>query len=90
MSKKTYAALFVFVLLAGLILAGCATQATPETIIETVEVEKVVTEEVTVIETVEVPVEVTPVVEEDTTALPRDETMYFNGLQWGPVVCWNP
>jgi len=90
MSKKTYAALFVFVLLAGLILAGCATQATPETIIETVEVEKVVTEEVTVIETDEVPVEVTPVVEEDTTALPRDETMYFNGLQWGPVVCWNP
>ncbi len=90
MSKKTYAALFVFVLLAGLILAGCATQATPETIIETVEVEKVVTEEVTVIETVEVPVEVTPVVEEDPTALPRNETMYFAGMQWGAVVCWNP
>lgn len=23
-------------------------------------------------------------------ALPRNETMYFNGQQWGPVVCWNP
>ena len=23
-------------------------------------------------------------------ALPRDETLYFNGLQWGSVVCWNP
>jgi peptide/nickel transport system substrate-binding protein len=22
--------------------------------------------------------------------LPRNETMYFNGLQWGSVVCWNP
>lgn len=22
--------------------------------------------------------------------LPRTETMYFNGQQWGPVVCWNP
>jgi peptide/nickel transport system substrate-binding protein len=22
--------------------------------------------------------------------LPRNETMYFNGQQWGPVVCWNP
>ncbi|PWH13082.1 MAG: ABC transporter substrate-binding protein [Anaerolineae bacterium] len=22
--------------------------------------------------------------------LPRTETLYFNGLQWGPVVCWNP
>ena len=23
-------------------------------------------------------------------ALPRDETLYFNGQQWGSVVCWNP
>ena len=23
-------------------------------------------------------------------ALPRNETLYFNGLQWGSVVCWNP
>ncbi|MFN2111252.1 MAG: ABC transporter substrate-binding protein, partial [Anaerolineae bacterium] len=23
-------------------------------------------------------------------SLPRDETMYFNGQQWGSVVCWNP
>jgi peptide/nickel transport system substrate-binding protein len=23
-------------------------------------------------------------------ALPRDETLYFNGQQWGAVVCWNP
>ncbi|TFG68630.1 MAG: ABC transporter substrate-binding protein, partial [Anaerolineales bacterium] len=22
--------------------------------------------------------------------LPRNETLYFNGQQWGPVVCWNP
>jgi peptide/nickel transport system substrate-binding protein len=22
--------------------------------------------------------------------LPRTETLYFNGHQWGPVVCWNP
>ncbi len=22
--------------------------------------------------------------------LPRTETLYFNGLQWGSVVCWNP
>ncbi|MGD0751660.1 MAG: ABC transporter substrate-binding protein [Anaerolineales bacterium] len=24
------------------------------------------------------------------TTLPRNETLYFNGLQWGSVVCWNP
>ena len=22
--------------------------------------------------------------------LPRNQTLYFNGLQWNPVVCWNP
>ena len=91
MRKLTFAALSIFIL-ASLILAGCATTTpTPETIIETVEVpgeEVVVTVEVPVIETVEV--QVTPEVEEDPTALPRNETMYFNGLQWGPVVCWNP
>jgi peptide/nickel transport system substrate-binding protein len=91
MRKLTFAALSILIL-ASLILAGCATTTpTPETIIETVEVpgeEVVVTVEVPVIETVEV--QVTPEVEEDPTALPRNETMYFNGLQWGSVVCWNP
>ncbi len=24
------------------------------------------------------------------TVLPRNETLYFNGQQWGSVVCWNP
>jgi peptide/nickel transport system substrate-binding protein len=26
----------------------------------------------------------------DVNALPRNETLYFNGQQWGPVVGWNP
>src|SRR5512134_1248756 len=26
----------------------------------------------------------------DPNALPRNETLYFNGHQWGPVVGWNP
>ncbi len=29
-------------------------------------------------------------VPEDPSALPRNETLYFNGQQWGPVVGWNP
>jgi peptide/nickel transport system substrate-binding protein len=86
----------------ALLLSACGPTPEPQTVIQTVEVEKTVVEtvevekEVTVVETVEVEVvetvevEVTPVVEEDPTALPRNETMYFNGLQWGPVVCWNP
>lgn len=27
---------------------------------------------------------------EDPNALPREETLYFNGFQWSAVVCWNP
>jgi len=26
----------------------------------------------------------------DANTLPRNETLYFNGQQWGSVVCWNP
>src|SRR5512135_1300855 len=31
-----------------------------------------------------------PVVVEPGGPLPRNETLYFNGFQWGPVVSWNP
>jgi peptide/nickel transport system substrate-binding protein len=49
-----------------------------ETVTE--EVTRVVTEEVVV----EVPSDVSGVV------LPRNETLYSNGQQWSPIVCWNP
>jgi len=55
-----------------------------------VPVEKIVKETVEVVVEKEVIVEVTPIAEEDPTALPRNETLYFNGLQWGSVACWNP
>ncbi len=70
-----------------------------DTVTEEVEVTRVVTETETVTEEVEVPVEVTRVVTEEVmvegegvsgTDLPRNETLYFNGFQWSPVVCWNP
>jgi peptide/nickel transport system substrate-binding protein len=92
MKKHILAALSIL-LLASLVLSGCA-PAAPETVVQTVEVPVVETVEVpvvetqmvvetqTVIETVEVPVY--------GTELPRNETMYFNGLQWGSVVGWNP
>ncbi len=75
----------------GMVLGACAT-ATPETIIQTVEVPVVQTQVVkeiqtqTVIETVEV-APPTPAPEEQ---LPRNETLYFNGFQWNAVVGWNP
>jgi peptide/nickel transport system substrate-binding protein len=79
------------VMVFGMVLSACAT-ATPETVIETVEVPVVQTQVVketqiqTVVETVEV-MAPTPAPEEQ---LPRNETLYFNGLQWNAVVGWNP
>jgi peptide/nickel transport system substrate-binding protein len=85
------------------LLVGCATptpevvekvvtQVVKETVKETVIVEgtpQVVEKEVTKVVEVEKVVTATP---EPITAeaLPRNETLYFNGLQWGAVVCWNP
>jgi peptide/nickel transport system substrate-binding protein len=34
--------------------------------------------------------EAAPAAEADPNALPREETLYFNGQQWGSVVGWNP
>src|SRR5512136_1002840 len=88
--KRLYLVISVVMVL-GMALASCATP-TPETVIQTVEVPVVQTQVVketqiqTVIETVEV-APPTPAPEE---VLPRNETLYFNGLQWSAVVGWNP
>ena len=76
--KKLFVVLSALVI-ASMILAGCGT-ATP---VPT----QVATEAVVA---TEAPTEA-PVNPADVAAtLPRNETMYFNGLQWNPVVCWNP
>jgi peptide/nickel transport system substrate-binding protein len=38
----------------------------------------------------EAPATEAPAEPSDPNALPRNETLYFNGQQWGPVVGWNP
>ena len=79
------------VMVLGLVLAACQT-ATPETIIETVEVPvvqtQVVEKEKVVVQTQVVAPTEAPVAAGE--SLPRNETLYFNGQQWGPVKCWNP
>jgi len=87
----------------SLVLSACA-PPTPEIIEKEVVVERPVIQTV-VVETekvVEKPVVETVVVEKivketvvveaaaPAEALPRKETLYFNGQQWGPVVGWNP
>ncbi|MFZ6026993.1 MAG: ABC transporter substrate-binding protein [Chloroflexota bacterium] len=95
--KRKSAILFSIVMVVGMLFSACAT---PTPIVQTVEVEKVVkeTEIVTVKETEIVTVKETEIVEVIATEapadpgseLPRNETLYFNGQQWGAVVGWNP
>jgi len=84
--------LFLNLLVVLGLVAACGPAPTPEVVKETVVVEKevVVTKEVEKV--VEKVVEVTPTVAPVApgAALPRNETLYFNGFQWGSVVCWNP
>ncbi len=92
MKRRTLWWLLSSLMVVSLVLSACATP-TPEVIRETVEVEKTVvveverTVEVEKIVEVEVPAEEA---EAEEGTLPRQETLYFNGQQWGAVVGWNP
>ncbi|MGE5123806.1 MAG: ABC transporter substrate-binding protein [Acidobacteriaceae bacterium] len=88
--KRLYIVISLMMVL-GMLISACGT-ATPQTIIQTVEVPVVQTQVVkeTQIQTVIETVEVAPPTPEPEEQLPRNETLYFNGLQWNAVKCWNP
>jgi peptide/nickel transport system substrate-binding protein len=73
-----------------MVLGACATP-TAQTIVTTVEVPvvetQVVKETQVVVQTQVVEPTAAPTTGE---TLPRNETLYFNGLQWSAVVGWNP
>jgi peptide/nickel transport system substrate-binding protein len=92
--KRLYSVLAMLMVM-SLVLGACATP-TPEitTVFQTVEVPVVETvietqkviETQTVIQTVEVEVPSSA----SGLVLPRNETLYFNGIQWGAIKSWNP
>jgi peptide/nickel transport system substrate-binding protein len=88
--KRLYIAISVLMVM-GMVLSACAA-ATPQTVIETVEVPVVQTQVVkeTQIQTVIKTVEVAPPTPAPEEQLPRNDTLYFNGQQWNAVKCWNP
>lgn len=97
MSKRL--PLFIAVMLIlSMILGACAQTPTQAPAAEKPEVQEPAAEEPEVKEpAVEEPEAEEPAVEEPTSdtedivsALPRHETLYFNGQQWDPVVGWNP
>lgn len=91
--RKLIVTALSFVVLASLILAGCATP-TPATIIQTVQVEKEVVKTVEVEKPVEVVVTKEVVVQPTPAPGPvvyeRSETLYTGGTQWGPPAGYNP
>jgi peptide/nickel transport system substrate-binding protein len=95
MLRNKFMAVLGAIVVLSMLMTAC-TSPTPETIIQTVEVEKIVEKTVEVEKIVEKTVEVEKIVEVEVTAeadegaLPRNETLYHNGQQWGAVVCWNP
>src|SRR5512147_1328676 len=89
--KRPVAIALSLLMVFGIVLAACAPAAapTPVKVVETkiVEVTKEVPKEVVVTKEVVVQPTAVPV---SAGTLPRNETMYFNGQQWGAVVGWNP
>ena len=92
MSKKVFWLVSLLVV-ASMLLSACAGAAAPaapaapaatEEATEAAEAAPAATEEATATEAA--PAEAAA----DANALPRNETLYFNGQQWGSVVGWNP
>ena len=89
--KRPVAIALSLLMVFGIVLAACAPAATTpvapikETVV--VEVTKEVPKEVIVTKEVVVQPTAVPVA---AGTLPREETLYFNGQQWGAVVGWNP
>lgn len=91
--KKTLLSVFALLMVLSLVLSACGAPATEAPVAEEPTVEAPAATEEPAAETpaVEEPTEA-PMDEEpaDPNSLPRNETLYFNGQQWGSVVGWNP
>lgn len=92
--KGRFTGLIVLLLIASMALAACGGGSAPaeapaeEAVATEAPAEEAAAEEAAA---EEAPAEEAPAEEvADANALPRNETLYFNGQQWGPVVGWNP
>ncbi len=86
-----------FLTVLSIVLAACGPAATQAPATSAPEPTKAAVEPTAApVEPTAAPVEPTvapteaPAVVEPGGTLPRNETLYFNGQQWGAVACWNP
>jgi peptide/nickel transport system substrate-binding protein len=88
--KRSMLFVLTALLVLSVLLSACGPAATPQ-VIEKVVTKEVAGKEVIVTKEVIKEVQVTPTPAPVAAGtLPRNETMYFNGQQWGPLVGWNP
>ncbi len=89
--KKLLFVLSVLVV-ASMILTACGSAATPAPAATepAVPATSAPATEVATQAPTEAPTEAATAAPADQNTLPRNETLYFNGQQWGPVVGWNP
>src|SRR5450759_4690887 len=83
MRKSIYILVAVF-MAATMVLTSCGPAAT------TVAPATSVPGQPTAVSPTAVPPTPVPAPADIAASLPRNETLYFNGQQWGAVVCWNP
>jgi peptide/nickel transport system substrate-binding protein len=83
MRKSIYILVAVF-MAATMVLTSCGPAAT------TVAPATSVPGQPTAVPPTAVPPTPVPAPADIAASLPRNETLYFNGQQWGAVVCWNP
>ena len=89
--KGRFSLLIALMLIAGMVLSACGGAPAPAA--EAPAAEAPATEAPAAeAPAAEAPAAEAPAAEApaDANALPRNETLYFNGQQWGPVVGWNP
>ena len=89
---KRLATILSILVVLGMLLAACAPAAEEPAVEEPAAEEPAAEEPAAEEPAAEEPAAEEPAAEEpaDPNALPRNETLYFNGQQWGAVVGWNP
>jgi peptide/nickel transport system substrate-binding protein len=85
MKMKRLSIVLSILIALSVLLAACAPAATPEPAAE--EPTQAPAPEPTEVAPTEEPAVEEPA---DPNALPREETLYFNGFQWGAIKGWNP
>ncbi len=77
-------------IIASMLLAACGTPAAPATEAPAAPAATEAPAATAAPAATEVPPTAVPAPLKPGDPLPRTETLYFNGQQWGAVVCWNP